>query len=159
MKPLSTAVVDAGLVPPNALAEMQRFRPSLEPVQGPADTVPLAEAAAHLSKAVQGDPLEVRETDLDAVQTYLRTQKEGTLHLELGDTNGASSAAFPVTYGRTKLGEFIIAWSNDSIKDAMTNGMTFLEMGPNEHVFFDDVRELYYDETKAFMVCRPLVHA
>jgi hypothetical protein len=138
---------------------MQRFCPTLESVKAPADAVPLAEAALQLSQAVQNDELVVRETDLDAVQTYLKTQKNGTLHLELVTADGNTTADFPITYGRTRLGEFIVAWSTDSIKDAMTNGSTSLLTAEGERFFFDDVRELYYDETKAFMVCRPVFPA
>ena len=157
MKPLTAAVVEAGLVSPNALAEMQRFRPSLEQTLAPAEPLPLDEAAEQLSRAVQNDELVIRETDLDAVPTYLRTQKQGMLHLEMVATEGHTTADFPVTYGRTRLGEFIIAWTNDSIMEAMTNGQTFLQLADGEAVYFDDVRELYYDETKAFMVCRKVV--
>lgn len=154
MKPLSATVVEAGLVPPNALAEMQRFRPSLAQVEAPTEAAPLDEVASQLRRVRDSDDLTVRETDLDAVQTYLQTQQEGVLHLTLDGLDGPVSTDFPVTYGRTRIGDIIIAWTNDSIKEAMLTPQTYLTLSDGSRACFTDVRELYYDETKAFMVCR-----
>jgi hypothetical protein len=163
MKPLSAAVVESGLISPNKLAEMRRFSPSVGTPVVAGEPVPLEDAAASLSKVVQeADYVAVRETDLDAVQVYLKSQKEGMLHIEMISADDKTTADFPVTYGRTKMGEYIIPWSTPTIADAMTNGFTHLTVkveGGEELVYFDDVRELYFDDTKAFMVCRSAVLA
>ena len=159
MKPISAAVIESGLISPNALAEMRRLSPTVSDATIAGEPVPLEDAAYSLSKVVQeADYVAVRETDLDVVQVYMKSQKEGMLHLEITYAEDRTTADFPVTYGRTKMGEFIIPWSTPTIADAMTNGLTYLKAlveGGTELVYFDDVRELYFDDTKAFMVCRP----
>lgn len=161
MKSLSTAVVASGLISPNTLAEMRRFSPTVGDAAVAGEPVPLEDAAASLSKVVQeADYVAVRETDLDVVQMYLKSQKDGILHIEMTSAEDRTRADFPISYGRTRMGEFIIPWSTPTIADAMTNGFTYLSApveGGTEKVYFDDVRELYFDDTKAFMVCRPSV--
>jgi hypothetical protein len=155
MKPLTTAVVEAGILPENALKEMARFSPVISPRPAVTDQVPLEDAAATIQRAVQGeDYVAFRETDLDAVKTYLKTQKQGTLHLTTASAEGAVAADFPVAYGRTTMGEFLIPWNSPNIADAMTDPETYLITEEGEEVHFSDMRELHYDDMKAFMVCQ-----
>lgn len=155
MKPLTTAVVEAGILPENALKEMARFNPAIAPPTAAADQVPLEDAAANIQRAVQGqDYVAFRETDLDAVKTYLKTQKQGNLHLALASVDGTNTADFPIAYGRTTMGEFLIPWNSSNIADAMTDPETYLTTEEGEAVYFSDMRELHYDDTKAFMVCQ-----
>jgi hypothetical protein len=155
MKPLTAAVVIAGILPENVLKEMARFSPVISPPPSAVDQVPLEDAAAYIQRAIQGeDHVTFRETDLDAVKTYLTTQKQGKLHLVLASADGTSPVDFPIAYGRTAMGEFIIPWSSENIADAMTDPETFLTTEDGDVVYFSDMRELHYDDTKAFMVCQ-----
>lgn len=149
---MTQAVIAAGLVNQAQLDEMKRWNPALAPV---VDEVPppktLEEAAELVVEALQSEGYAlVRETDLEVVHQYAATVTRGTLHLEVG-TEGTD---FEVTYGKTPIGEFIISWRSESIKDAMVNGQTYLIDG-NTRVFFNDIRELFFGEQKAFMVCVP----
>ena len=162
MKPFSAAIVEAGILPANSLAELQRFSPGLELPAAPVDALPLTDAAARLTRVVQeGEDIVIQETDLDAVSIYLKTQRQGVLHIELSGAPDYAVADFPVMYGRTKLGEYIIAWGSTNIADVMVHPETYLMVYPetyllidSEKVYFEDVRELYFNDTKAFMVCR-----
>jgi hypothetical protein len=103
----------------------------------------------------------VKETDLEILPCFLKTQRKGVLHFEM--LNGTKED-FEISYGLTPFGEYIIPWTDDDISEAMTNGLTYLQV-PNgrlegEEVLYDRVairrvRELYYGNTKAFMVCVP----
>jgi hypothetical protein len=46
---------------------------------------------------------------------------------------------------------------SESIAEMMTNGETYLRFknveGQNEHIKFMDVREVFFGDQKAFMVC------
>jgi hypothetical protein len=71
-----------------------------------------------------------------------------------------TTADFSITYGRTAIGDYIIPWRSESIRQEMTNGMTYLTVEDppgalKNRVFFKDTREIYYGDTKAFMVCSP----
>ena len=153
MSAMIDVVLRAGLISPAQLEEMRRISPHVidgdVEVRQPLDL----ERAAQLVEEVLTSEHYVlmRETDLESIQQYYRTAQEGFLHLELSaeqvtDTN--------VTFGRTRLGAFTIPWRGESIKDMLTNGMSYL-LTSDGRVYFKDVRELCYGENTAFMVCVP----
>jgi hypothetical protein len=154
MSPMTQAVLKAGIITPNMLREIKRFSVTLDPdaqVESPKE---LEHAAQIIATAMEeAGYTTVRETDLDVLRQYMETATDGTLHLEAGE----EPMSIEVTYGKTKTGEYIIAWNSESIEDSLTNGMTHLIVwtGKYEKVFFQDVRELWYGEKKAFMVCVP----
>jgi len=154
MNPITAAVLKAGLISPAQLQEMKRFSPSIDQDAEAEAPVDLETAAALVEQAFQSEEyVVIRETDLESIRQYAETATLGILHLEMND----EIADIEVTYGKTPTGEFIVAWKGESIAAAMTNGQTYLKAYPPSRVFFNDVRELFFGEQKAFMVCKPSV--
>lgn len=152
---MTEAILRAGLVTENQLAEMKRWKsPSIDPEATVEELKPLEEAAELVADALQSEGyVLMRETDLEVVRQYIETSRRGSLYVLAGDGPGEQTE-FEVTYGKTSIGEYILAWRSESIKDLMTNGLTFLMDGPTQ-VFFKDVRELFFGKEKTFMVCVP----
>lgn len=154
--PIVNAVVKTGLVDPIILEEMRRWGIALElPDPGPAPLNP-NELAAGIQLALESEGyVLVRETDLAVLQQYASTTSQGELHLVLDDELGhLQDVDVPVTFGRTPLNEYIIPWRSEAIEAALVNGMTYLVDG-QVRVYFRAVRELFFGETKAFMICTP----
>jgi hypothetical protein len=151
MTPLTTAVLKAGVVSPDMLKELQRFNPALRGEEAAETPVDLETAGNLIAAALNSEEyVLVRETDLEAVRQYLATMRDGCLHLD----SGQQDTDLDVSFGKTPLGEYIIAWTNDPIAEMMTNGLTYL-VENGKRVFFKDVRELFFGDQKAFMICAP----
>jgi hypothetical protein len=151
MNPITEAVLRAGIISPAQLAEMKRISAVIDREATVGEPLDLEVAARIVAEALESEQYAlVRETDLEVVRQYAETATTGLLHVEEGD----QSTDFEVTYGRTPLGGFVIAWKSESIATMMTNGRTYL-VHDGVHVFFSDVRELFFGTTKAFMVCVP----
>lgn len=150
---MTQAVLRAGLVNENQLAEMKRWAPpSLDPDAVVEEPKTLEEAATLVSEALQSEGyVLMRETDLAVLKQYVETMQRSILHLVPDES---SEGDIDVTFGRTPLGEYIIPWRSESIRDMMTNGVSYLIDG-GHRVFFNDVRELFFGPEKAFMVCKP----
>lgn len=150
MNPITAAVLKAGLLTPAMLQEMKRISPAvIDHDAESGDTVSLEEAAELVNAALQSEKyVLLRETDLASIRQYLDTMRQGVLHL-----SGADPEGIQVSYGRNTVGEYIIAWKSESIAELMLDPETYLDTG--EHVYFKDVRELFFGEQKAFMVCIP----
>jgi len=103
-----------------------------------------------------------RETDLGAVNFYLQSQRPAVLHVVVGEDEEFVESDIPCTFGITPMGEYIIRWHSESIEDVMTNGRTYLLLGSKSSdgsgckVFFSRVREVFFGETKAFIICSPI---
>ena len=65
------------------------------------------------------------------------------------------ASKFSITYGKTPTGEYIIAWRGEAISEMLVNGHTFLLEKDDTQIFFRDVRDLFFGETKSFIVCVP----
>ncbi len=149
MTPLTNAVLKAGIVSPEMLKEMQRFNPGLKEAHASETPVDLETASSLIVSALNSEEyVLVRETDLEAVRQYLATMRGGLLHLDTGEQN----TDIDVSFGKTKLGEYVIAWTSESIEQMMTNGLSYL-VEDDKRVFFKDVRDLFFGDQKAFMVC------
>jgi hypothetical protein len=156
--PLADAAIQAGLIPAESLAEMQRWRAPIDiPDEIPEPPKTLEEASEKIRNVLESQGfILTRETDLNILQQYLNTQHSASLHVELpkeaGDEFTTSKADFPVVFGKTKLGEYILPWQGDNLRSEMTNGLTYLHVD-GQRIFFNEVREVFYGEFKAFMVC------
>lgn len=165
MNPLAVAAVKAGLIDKVLLAEFKRWKAPIEiPDDVPDAPKTMEEAAAAIEEVLQSDVFVLtRETDLEIFRQYMTTQKLGSLHVEVPVDPTAplglemTVAELTVTFGVTPMGEYIIPWRSDSIRQEMTNGMTYLiaDQVARTRVFFKDLREVYYGDVKAFMVCSP----
>lgn len=148
MNPITEAVLKAGLITPAQLQEMKRFSAVIDPEAEVGEAMPLDMAAKYVEDALQSDKyVLVRETDLAVLAQYTETARKGNLHL---DQN-----VIEVTFGMTPLGEYIIAWKSESIAELMLDAGTYLD-DDGMDVYFRDVRELFFGEHKAFMVCVPV---
>jgi adenine specific DNA methylase Mod len=93
------------------------------------------------------------------LKQYLDTQMQGVLHVEIfvAETDTTNFADIPVSFGITPSIEYIIPYRSESITEEMTNGLTHLrsarEGGPK--IYFSSVRELFFGDTKAFLLCTP----
>ncbi len=156
---MTSAVIRAGLVNENQLAEMKRWAPpGLDPDAAAEDPKTLDEAAGLVADALQSQGyVLMRETDLEVIRQYIATSRRGRLCVKTDDGDPEARSEFEVTFGTTPIGEYILAWRSESIKDLMTNGMTYLDDN-GVLVFFRDVRELFFGQEKTFMVCVPESH-
>lgn len=150
MTDLTKAVALSGALDEGQLQELNKWRlpieiPSDEPFESPEDAV------AAIESALEGEnQVEVRTTDLDVLKQYLRTQRKGKLHL----ATEAESGTWDVTFGITTLGQYIVPWRTDSISEILMNGESHLLDGRRK-VYISDVQDLYFGETKVFIVCTP----
>lgn len=153
--PLAEAAMLSGLISEDALAEAKRWNPGLEIPDG-ALTEPksLEEAAGTIRDVLEGRGLVLtKETDLSVLQQYLNTQKMGELHVE---SDVDTAADFPVSFGKTTLGDFILPYRGDDIRDLLLNGKSYLKTeveGFASLHYFKDVREVFFGDVKAFLVC------
>lgn len=157
--PLAEAAIKTGLIPAETLEEFRRWRAPIDiPEEVPEPPKTLEEAAEGIRQVLESQGYVLtRETDLNVLQQYLSSQTDGTLHVEVpkeaGDEFTTTQADFEVVYGKSMTGEYIFPWQGDNICSEMTNGLTYLSDGNGMKVFFKEVREIFYGEVKAFMLC------
>ena len=151
MRELARIAVRSGIVSPDMTSEFAKWGYFID---SGLDSSPAPrtkeEFVEQVEQALESEDLViVRETDLAALEQYLTTQKIG--HLVVLDNGEA--VKFDITYGRTTSGEYIIAWRGEAISELLTNGLTFLLEQDDTQVFFSSVRDLFFGETKSFIVC------
>lgn len=158
---LAQSLARIGLVPQEMLQQFYRWR-LLDEDPGPEkfDCISVNAFMDKLRRILEDTSYAlIRETDMDILRRYLSTQKVAKLMVS---TESAQTAEIDVAYGTTLTGEYIFPWQGASIADLMTNGLTHLlvPLGGNryEAVYFSDVSEAFFDEYKAFMVCRASTH-
>jgi hypothetical protein len=161
MHPIATAVLKAGILPEETLAEFRRWGHQIELPTAPPPRKP-EEVVQAIEEALQEQGLVLtRETDLGAVNFYLQTSLPGVLHVVLGEGDDTLETDIPCTFGVTPMGEYIIRWHSESIEEVMTNGRTHLLLdakssdGLPYKVFFNRMREVFFGDTKAFIICTP----
>ena len=100
------------------------------------------------------EAVEIRATDLDIVTQYLASRKKAKLHVP-NPEDPEKTVGIQVEYCRTRLGEVVIPWTSESINDTLLDERTYLKPVGEDRIYFADVRELFYGDHKAFMVCDP----
>jgi hypothetical protein len=152
------AVLKAGLLGENALREMKKFSVSIDPDAKSEDPKDLDTAATIIASAISEEGyVMVRETDLEILHQYAESARRGRLHLEIDsdvEPSGITSTDLDITFGKSKMGEYLIAWRSESIEDMLTNGRSYLQVD-DQRIFFGRIRELFYGDTKAFLACYP----
>jgi len=151
---LTPIVIRAGILSADMVSELQRWGLPVEFT----DTDSVLETPDQVVEAIQEaiesrDLVELRDTDLDAIRQYVFHQTKGKLHLH--DTITDQSSQMECYYSKTSLGEYLIPWRAESIQALMTDPGSYLKEGSGQRVYFHDVRELFFGELKAFMVCVP----
>lgn len=155
MSKVTEAVLGTGLVEDMTMQELGRWgapvMTSSIPMSLPQDP---EEAIGKIEESMQHpEMVTVRETDLEILQQYLTTQKEGTLSVE---SIKGDSASWGVTFGRTLLGEYIIPMFErvneaNPVLDVLADCVVNLHIG-KEVIPLGSPRELYYGMYKVFTV-------
>lgn len=155
MNPIVAAVLKTGLLDKQVLSEMRRWGVDIdEPFNTPKRSP--EEIAAVIEEALQSEGYVLtKETDLEALRQYLSTNRRGMLHVGLLRDDDMQEIDVEVSYGKTSLGDYIIGWRSEAIEDVMTNGVTYL-IEDGHRVYFHAIRELFFGDVKAFMVCTPI---
>lgn len=157
-RPIINAVVEAGLVPSEALDELAQWGIHITADRDLSLSTPEA-IAKHLRDAIESEEqVRIDETDLDLLHTYLDTkhQKKGRLILKEGKRHTTSF----VTFCLTPMGGYAIPWTDEDFPDILINGQTHLrwqDEGDSEahDVYFSDLREVFFGGRKMFVVCTP----
>jgi hypothetical protein len=160
MSAIGKVLAEAGILPQDAVKQFARWRvPGIEKIDVENPPTPALvdpqQVVSHLDEAMQEKAfVQVKETDLTVLDQYQQTKTEAVLHIE--DDQG-QSADVPVEVGRLRTGEYIFPWTSEGIEDVMINGFTRLHLGETNSpgIAFKDVRELFFGDDKAFMVCTP----
>jgi hypothetical protein len=151
MNRLVSAIAKSGVLDGDLLKEFRRWGLPVDAVEPPARPASLQELSQLIQTALEEEDLVITKvTDLEVVKAYMSTQKKGRLHIITDE--GKSTAE--VTFGRNRLGEYIIPWRSETIQNEIANGFTFLKDGTDK-VFFSDVQEIFFGDEKVFMVCKP----
>jgi len=160
MKPVVDAVVEAGLVPDEALDEMARWGIHITSVPNERILRSPQAVVEHIRAALESeDQVRVDQTDLDLLTRYLdkKHQRQGRLVLK----DGKRHTNVNISFCLTQLGEYAIPWTDEETPDVLVNGETHLKWtdvdGTEYDVRFVDVRELFFGNKKAFAVCIPLL--
>lgn len=155
-KEVAKVVVEAGIVDRDAFAQLQRWGYLTDVDIGGEGVLSGAALAERILEAVTSEEeVEIRATDLDLIKDYLSTRRRARLHVPSPEKEG-QTIGIPVEYSTTKLGEVVIPWTSESISDQLLNDSTYLKPAGGPRIYFADVRELFYGEHKAFMVCVPV---
>lgn len=151
MNELAKLMVNSGVLSPTQVSEFRRWGAVQEndlKMKDPPKTA--EEFMQEVERVLQKeDMVLLRETDFTALTNFLKNQRQGVLYLDTGST----STEVNIAYTMSTSGEFCIPWMAEGISDLLVNGMTYLKTADSK-VFFSEVRELFYGETKAFVVCR-----
>jgi len=159
MRPLITAVLKAGLVPTEALTELQRWglpvefadEKNAEPIDD------LDQVVAIVRDALEsGEQVRLQDTDLDVLKRFLDPESLQQGRLTVKDENARST--FKVVFCLTPMGDYVIPWKSEGVRDMIIDGegvLRYEEDGKKREVYFVDVRDLFFGDHRAFMVCSP----
>lgn len=155
---VAKAVVESGIVDQDALAQLQRWGFALDLQPGKEPLISAAEIAQKILDAVESeDSVELRSTDLDIIKEYLKSSSKARLHVPSPD-DVKKTIGIPVEFCRTSLGDIVIPWTSEAINDLLLDERTYLKPTGEARIYFADVRELFYGDKKAFVVCTPSKH-
>ena len=147
---LAIAIVRAGIVSKTMLDEIQRWGLPTGIQEDEVDKS--AETAQEAVEDIQAvldsyDMVEVRATDLDILKRYMGGRKDGKLVVR--------EEPIPISFCLLPTGEYAIPWISESISDLIIDGEAYLKVGRRK-VHIRDVKEVYFGEMKAFMICTPV---
>lgn len=152
-RPVAQAVIDSGIIDANTIAQLQRWGFLLDVQPGGPEEISAADIAQNILDAVESEEaVELRSTDLDIIKEYLKSRKKARLHVP-DPAGDKKTVGIPVDYCLTQMGEVVIPWTSEAIHDLLLDEETYLKPIGEERIYFADVRELFYDDHKAFVVC------
>lgn len=149
---VAATVVEAGLIESDTLRQLQRWGapiPTFVPNELP-DPMLIPSLIEHAMQ--EEEYVLTRETDLEGIPQFLKTQRAGILHIE--DSRGLAYD-IEVTFGRTLTGEYLFPWqTRGDLADALISQNSYL-LYDDTRVFFKDARDLYFGDKVAFVACTP----
>lgn len=153
--PRTKAVIASGIVDDDALLQLQKWG---LPIDLGENIEPLLSAVgianAMLDAVTSEDAVELRSTDLDIVRNYLDNRQRGRLHVPNPEAPG-KTVGISVDYCVTTMGEVVIPWTSEGISDSLLDPESYLKPIGRDRIYFEDIRELFHGEHKAFLVCVP----
>lgn len=164
MKSVAKAVIETGIIDEDSLKEMLRWgAPIQDPGTGempgvdPTLSGDRERIVAHIREALESeDQVRVDETDLDLLRLYLdeKHQKTGRLILKEGGKHSTKSVSFCIT----PMGEYAVPWTDNTVEPyVLYNGESHLKWedadGTQHDVYFEEARDVFFGEHRAFVVC------
>jgi hypothetical protein len=150
--PVAKAVLDTGVVDEANLAQLRKWG-LLHADVGDTQDESAEAIVAHIQEALDSpDMVEMRDTDLDAATQFLNNRVRGTLCIPSPEEE-ERTVSLPVEYCVTELKEYVLPYKSEGIQALLTDNRTYLRTATRTHVHFEDVRELFFGEHKAFLVC------
>lgn len=151
MSKLTDAVVRAGVISPEQLQELAKWKlPVSPPEAAPFDSS--EEAVAAIEDAQDSfEQVQVRVSDPDALRQYAETKRTCRLRAVMDE----ETKTLDWDYGTNKLGQILIPWADDVDFDILTNGETHLVLSGGHKVYFSRVEELYLNDKRALLLCTP----
>lgn len=151
-RPATQAMIDSGLIDSANIAQLKKW--GLLSGEGePIEVLSSPNAIVDRIRAVLESAVEMRDTDLDVIKLYIQKREKGKLHLP--PETGTKTVPISIEYCKTKMGEYVIPWTSEDISDLLLDPRTYLKTADKKHIRFVDIRELYYDDVKSFIVCAP----
>jgi len=157
MRPLGVAAIRAGLVSQDSLDELGKWGLLPRKIDEPIVSSP-EQAVILIQEALEAeDQVRLKKTDLDVLKFFLneKNQKRGRLVIHDPDTGEKASktVSFCILPGK----RYVMPWLSDSALDLLVNDHSYLSHkvtadAKPQRVYFNDVRELYFGDVKAFMV-------
>lgn len=156
MSRISDLLLANGIIKPEQLAELQHWGygtgAQQVPTDTPEDTAP--KFLQRLDRLMDDDILMlIRETDLEALGRFLKEQKKGELIF------GEDYPAMDAYYGVLRTGEYLLPWLSEDVLELLTSPNACLKTVSGSSVYFSNIRELFYGNVRAFMVCTPVIYA
>lgn len=149
-KPVTVAVLQAGLVPASMLVEMGHWGLPVKFVEEQPTLDSVDEIIDCLREAVEGDDaVKLRDTDLDALAHYLKGNKKAKL--TVFDPVQERSITTTVTYVVLPNGNYLIPWTDDTpLVEMLQDPRSYLKVD-GQRVTFQEVDELFFGGKKAFV--------
>ena len=157
-QPRTKAVMESGILPDSVIDQMRKWGLVTSSVDKN-ENLNASDVAGLLQSAVESESaVQLRDTDLDIVTQYLNQQSKGRLYFPTPseDPNSEDRVSFTEVFFCPLLtGEYVIPWQGESIRDLLLDPRAYLKPSGGEKIHFADVRDLFFGDTKAFIVCRP----
>lgn len=154
MSKIAKVLAEAGALDFAMVSELMRWGlPAGIPSGALQDATTPEEAADGIREVIESaGNVEIRNTDLDVLRRFMHARQEGRMYMK--DPSTGQRGNFKVDFCLTKLGEYVFPWRGESIMDLMLGGNAYLKVD-DKRIYFMDVRELFFGDHKAFMVCEP----
>lgn len=162
MRPLALAAIQAGLIDEDVIAQFKRWGM----VPRTLDTTVREDpdlAIERIQFALEAEEqVRLQSTDLDILRYWMDKSNQQRGQIVIVDARVNTKATKTVLFALRRHGartQFILPWISENITEILTNGHTYLRYdadGQNKKVFFTDVEEMYFGDTKAFLVCSGL---